>query len=275
MQTEKGRVGDLDQGVIHLEVKQGADAPRAHLIQATRSPAWPGSGQGGQGAAVTVRAQGDMAFLGQQHLARFAVHGGHLPLDEEADVVQAEAVVLVEEPGGFVVVLGAGHDVERQRGAVSPAERDDLLGVELEQARGRDGADRVRPLRAVKPEPRPRAPRHEHHPDLARRQHRGPQFGRVPPLDPFGVGPRQAVHVDRPDVVGLGDVRNVLPHQLGDQPVKLVEVNALNLGDKPGPGLVGQVVPPAQEVLLTVSGQACNERRVGGHSQPLLSDQGR
>ena len=78
------------------------------------------------------------------------------------------------------MVLGAGHDVERDRPAVAPAERDDLLGVDLEQARRGDRPDRERSLRPFEAQPRARAAGHEDDADLARGQRVGP--------DPAGAG---------------------------------------------------------------------------------------
>ena len=151
---------------------------------------------------MAVGAEGDVALLGQEDLARLAVDGRHLPLDEEPDVVQAEVAVLLEEPGGGLVVLGAGHDVERDRPAVAAGEGDDLLGVDLEQAGGRDRADRVGPLRAVEPEPGARAARDDHHGDLAGGQGRLADRGDVAAGDPLAVGPGEAVDLDRRDPVG-------------------------------------------------------------------------
>ena len=99
VQAEERRVGDLDERVVDLEIEERADAPLPHLVEAARAAVGPGRGQGRQGAAVAVGAEGDAALLGQQDLAGLAVDGRHLPLDEEADVVEAEVVVLGEERG--------------------------------------------------------------------------------------------------------------------------------------------------------------------------------
>jgi hypothetical protein len=134
--TEEGRVGDLDQRVVHLEVEERADAPFAHLVQATALALGALMGERGERAAVAVGTEGDVRLVGEQHLTRRAIDGRHLPLNEEAEVFQPEPIVLVEEADGRLVVVGAGHHVERQRFAVAPAHRDDLLGVDLEEAHG-------------------------------------------------------------------------------------------------------------------------------------------
>ena len=41
---------------------------------------------------MAVGAEGHAVLLGQEDLAGLAVDGGHLPLDEEPDVVEAEIV---------------------------------------------------------------------------------------------------------------------------------------------------------------------------------------
>ena len=100
------------------------------------------------------------------------------------------------------MVLGAGHDVERHRPAVPAAQRDDLLGVDLEQAGGRDRADRVGPLGPVEAQPGARPARHHDHADLARRQGVGADPGGAAPRDPLAIGLGQPVDLDRPDPLG-------------------------------------------------------------------------
>ena len=200
VQAEERGVGDLDERVIDLEIEDRADSGRSHLLQARRRAVGPGRGQGGEGAAVAVGAEGEVALVGEQDLARRLVDGRHLPLGEEADALQAEIGVLGEEPGGRLVVLGAGHDVERDRPAVAAAEGEDLLAVDLEEGRARDRADRVGPLRAVEPQPGPLAARDDDDGDLAGREHRLAHLGHVPARDALGVGPGQAAHGDGPDL---------------------------------------------------------------------------
>ena len=185
-------------------------------------------------------------------------------------MVEAEVPVVGEGPGRRLVVLGTGHDVERQRLAVAPAQGHDLLGVDLEEAGRRDGADRVRPLGAVEPEPGPGAPGDQHHAHLARRQGRRAALGDVTPRHPLAVSLRQAVNLDRLDPLGVGDGRLFLAHEVRDQRVELVEVDALDFADQPRPLVIAEHAPPLQQVPLTVPGQAFDERRVGGHSQTLL-----
>ncbi len=113
MQTDERRLGDANEGIIDLEVKEGLHTLLAHVIQT----AWPAflrmGGQGGQGSAMSVRRKGKAIFRGHENLACRLVKRRHLPLSEKPEPFQAEALVLLEEVDGRLVVLGAGHDVER------------------------------------------------------------------------------------------------------------------------------------------------------------------
>ncbi len=95
------------------------------------------------------------------------------------------------------MVVGAGHHVKGDRPAEPSAPAQDLLGVDLEEAASRDGADRVRAFRAVESEPGAESARDDHHGDLTGRQRRRAFLGHQSLRGAFGVGAWEADHVDR------------------------------------------------------------------------------
>jgi len=212
-----------------------------------------------------------VAFRGEEDLARFAIDGRHLPLDEEADVFEAELPVLGEEACGGLMVLRARHDVEGGRLAVPPADRHDLLGMNLEEAGGGDRPDRVGPLGTVEAEARAEPPRDDHDGDLAGRQGRRADRRGVPPRDAFAIRPGEAGHVYRPHPFRRGHVGTLGADQGRDQRVEPLEVDPLDLGDQSGPLVPIELVPPREQVPLSMPGQARDQRRVRRHSHPLLS----
>ena len=237
----------------------------AHLVQATGRAVRARGGQGGERAAVAVGAEGDTVLGGQQDLARGPVHGRHLALDEEPDVLQPEAVVGLEEGDRGLVVLGAGHDVERQRPAMPAPQRDDLLGVDLEQAGRGDRADRKGPLGTLEAQPGARTAGDQDHADLAGGQRLGPDLGGPAPGHALAVGLRQPDHLDRLDPVGLDRRRGIAVHQLVDQAVELLEIDRRDLGLAAGPAGLGQVAPPREAGVLSMTFQTFDQFRVGRH----------
>ena len=204
VQAEEGRVGDLDQRIVDLEVEERADAPLAHLLQAARRAVRAGGRQRGEGAAVAVGAECDVVLARQQDLAAGPVDRRHLPLDEEADVLQAEAVVLLEERDRRLVVLRAGHDVERQRPCRGdgPGRRSSRQWIWNRLAEETGPIGKV-PLGPSYPSRVPDPPATRIDPDLAGGQGVGPDLDGPAPGHALAVGLRQPDHLDRPDPVGL------------------------------------------------------------------------
>ena len=233
MQADERRLGDPDQRIIDLEVEERPHAVLAHLIQAAWRAARAASRQGGEGASVAVGREGDPVFRGQQDFAGGLVDGRHLPLGEEPDVFQAEAVVLLEEVDRRFVVLGAGHDVQRQGPSEAAAQRDDLLGVDLEQARRGDRPDGKGPLGPFESQASARTAGDEDDADLAGGEGVGPDPAGPAPGHALAVGLRQADDVDRPNPLGRRGRCRVSEHQLGDQPVEPVEIDRGDLGRQP------------------------------------------
>ena len=85
--------------------------------------------------------------------------------------------------------------------AVAAAQGDDLLGVDLEQARRRNRADREGPFGSLEAQPRARAAGDQDDADLARGQRIGPDSAGAPPDHPLAVGLRQPDDLDRLDPV--------------------------------------------------------------------------
>ena len=167
-------------------------APLAHLVQAARSAVRPGSRQRGERAAVAVGAERELVLArpaGPCPVARSTA--GIWPWTKNRTCSRPKWSCASKKRDRRLVVLGAGHDVERQRLAVPPAQGDDLLGVDLEQAGRRDRADREGPLGSVEAQPGARAAGDQDHADLARRQRVGADLGGVPPRHPLAVGLRQ------------------------------------------------------------------------------------
>src|SRR5579864_801099 len=102
-------------------------------------------------------------------------------------MLEPETVVILEEPRRGLVILGAGHDVERQVMAVSASQRDDLLGVDLEEAGARDRADGERALGSVESEPGARPARDQDDRDLAPPKRLLAELGHQPTRRAFAV----------------------------------------------------------------------------------------
>ena len=211
VQAEERRVGDLDQRIVDLEVEERADAPLAHLVQAARRAVRPGRGQRGERAAVAVGAEGDVVPVGQQDLARRAVDRRHLPLDEEPDVLQAEPVVALEEGDRRLVVLGAGHDVERHDLPCRRPRATIFSAWIWNRLAGETGPIGKVPFGPSKPSRVPDPPATRMTPTSPAGQGAGPDLGRPPPGHPLAVGLRQPDHLDRPDLLRSRRPRPVSP----------------------------------------------------------------
>jgi hypothetical protein len=270
VQAQEGRVGDLDQRIVDLEVEDRADAAPAHLVEATRRAVGAGGCQRLERPAVAVGAERQVALLSEEDPRRFAVDGGHLPLDEEADVLEAELPVLGEEARGGLVILGARHHVQGGRLAVSPADGHDLLGVDLEEAGGGDRPDRVRPLGAVEAEAGAETPRDDHDRDLAGRQGRRADRRGVPSSDAFAVrrGRRKTSTGRTRSGAGTSDPSA----RLGSRSGRRAPRSRSPRSRRPArPAVRIELVPPPEQVPLSMPFQARNQRRVRRHSHPLLS----
>ncbi len=80
---------------------------------------------------------------------------GKVALAKEENIIrrQAEEALFAKELARLLVRGIAGHDEKGQRGAVSQAGGEDLLGVDLEERFSAHGADRVHPLGMIEAEP--------------------------------------------------------------------------------------------------------------------------
>ena len=110
MDAEEAGVADRDERVVDLEVEDRADPAVGHLGERAAPVERAGSSP-----AVPVGRERNPVPLGEQDPAGQPVDGRHLALDEEAQVLDAERVVLVEERRRRGVVLRAGHHVQRHR----------------------------------------------------------------------------------------------------------------------------------------------------------------
>ncbi len=265
MQADERGIRDADQRVVHLEVEERADAELSHLVEAARRAAGAGGGQRGERAAVAVGRQRHMIPGRQQHLAGGAVDGRHLPLDEEPDVLEAEPAVSLEEVDGRPVVLGAGHDVQGDPVPMAPGQRQDFFGVDLEERRRGDRADREGALGPLEPEPGARAAGDQDHADLARGDGVGTDAHRPADRHALAVGLGQADDFNRANPIIRRCGRAVAPHQLFDKPIELVEVDRRDLRRQPRSLVDVQLAPPAKEVTLPVPLQTLDQLRFGGH----------
>ncbi len=99
VQAEEGGVGDLNQGVIDLEVEEGPDpASRS----SSRQLGEPSAGRAARAASVPPCPSGLKArcpFEAEEDLAVGLIDGGQLSLHEESDVFEAEVVVRLRKNG--------------------------------------------------------------------------------------------------------------------------------------------------------------------------------
>ena len=175
-----------------------------------------------------------------------AVDRRHLALDEEAQALDAERVVALEERRRLGVVLGARHHVQRHRRPVPAAERHHLLGVDLEERPVADRADRVAALGAVEPEPRPLAAGDDHDRHLSRRKHSAPGE------DVLGAGPHHLGRLHRAEVDrSLALLEQASPPARRRGRGRSASTSAASRGLRVGV----QLLPEAQQVLLAVARQ--------------------
>ena len=124
-------------------------------------------------------------------------------------------------------------------------QRDDLLGVDLEEAGGGDRADREGALGAFEAQAGPRAAGHQDHADLAGRQGIRADPRGAAHRHPLAVGLRQPERLDRPHAIGGRRAGALAVHQLADQPIELLEVDRGHVRRQSlTPGVV-QLLPPA------------------------------
>src|SRR5262249_46508379 len=131
MQADERWLGNAHQRIINLEVKEGPKALLAHLIQATRLAAPAAGGESRDGSTMPIGGECNSVLRGQQDLAGDSIDDRNLALDEKADLVQSETIVLLEKGDCRLMILRAGHDVKRDASPVAPAEGYDLLSMNL------------------------------------------------------------------------------------------------------------------------------------------------
>ncbi len=168
--------GDIDQGIIDLEVEQLPDAAAFGVVHGAAL------GKGGQHAAVAVGAHGQAVRRFQQELARCRIDRRHRPLAEDVQVLcrQPEAVVGGKELDRLLVRRRAGHQIQRNPHAVPSRRGQHLLDVDLKQGAAGDGADRKHALGMVETQAGPLPAGDEDDADLPGRQ------GLVTPAAGFG-----------------------------------------------------------------------------------------
>ena len=265
VQPDERGLGNTNEGVIHLEIKKRAHALGAHLVEAARRAVWPRHRQGGERAAVAVGGERDMILRRQENFAGRTVDGRHLTLCEESHVLEPEAVVAIEKIDRGLVVFRACHDIERNRSPMAPSQRDDLLGMDLKEARRRDRPDRECSLRSLKAEPRSRSAGDQDDPDFAGCQCVGAQAAGAATDHPLAVGLRQSNDVDRLHAVFRRDGRAVALDQLANQALQLVEIDRGELGGQACLLVAAQFPPPLQQMTLPVLLQAFDKDGVGRH----------
>ena len=125
--------GDIDQGIVDLEVEQLPDAAALGVGHGAAL------GKGGQHAAVAVGAHGQAIGRFQQESARRRIDRRHRALAEYVQVFfgHPEAVVRGEERERLLVRRRTGHQVERNPHPVPPGRGQDLFDMDLKQACGR------------------------------------------------------------------------------------------------------------------------------------------
>ncbi len=142
------------------------------------------------------------------------------------------------------------------------SQRDDLLGVDLEQARRGDRPDREYvPWARRSPAGCP-----SRRPPERRRPRRRPGRSAPIPRTRRRTTRSPSVWGKRTTSIGSNSVgrrrdRAIAEHQVGDQPIELVEIDR---GDLTPPAcardLIVQLVPPLQEVALSVTFQSVDQR---------------
>src|SRR5438132_187450 len=143
--AEKERIGDSDEGAIHLEIE---NLPNASLFQALEQAAVH---QRQQRAAVAIGTDKQPAWRFQEELAGGSIKGRQGSLAKEKHFVRGkpEVAVLLKEFARLGICSGACHDQEGDGLAVAAAEGEHFLRMDLKQALAGDRADREHPLRIV------------------------------------------------------------------------------------------------------------------------------
>ncbi len=128
VEADEGGVGDVDQGIVHLEVEERVDAPAFHVVQHALFV------EGLQDAAVAIGAREEFAGAFEDQAA-VGEQGGQHALGEEEDAFRGKAEVGVggEEGAGGAVVGLAGHDIKGDGGAEPALEGGNFAGVDLEE----------------------------------------------------------------------------------------------------------------------------------------------
>ena len=158
--------GDIDQGIVDLEVEQLPDAAGLGVGHGAAL------GKRGQHAAVAVGAHGQAIGRFQQELARCRIDRRHRALAEDVQVFfgHPEAVMRGEETERLLVRRRTGHQVERYPHPVPLGRGQDLFDMNLKQGSAGDGADRKHALGMVKPQAGPLPSGDQDHADLPGRQ---------------------------------------------------------------------------------------------------------
>ena len=245
------RIDRANQRVVPLEVAHHRHATTRHVRQRPRPR------QRQQRPTVPVRTQRQPMLLRQQQLAPH-VEGRHDPLLEEYHVLrrQPEPRVFREESTRRRIVCRAGHDVPWQRRIVPPARVQDRLGEPLEQRLARHRPHRVRPLRPVKPQPRPLTARHRQRRDLARPDQSLAEFpsSRIPARKLRRRRLRQKWRrIQRAVPVILLPVVQVFRYRRH----RSRDINAVEIVQQRPLLILRQIGPESQHMLLAQSGQLC------------------
>ena len=241
MEADEGGIGNFDHGVVHLEVEESLDAARLHVLEAAVRL------EGADHAAVSVGAHEHMAGGVEDDLA-VCRHAGPHSLAEEYDVlgIEAEVVVLLEVGDRGVVVGGASHHVERNRGLVAHAEGEDLARVEVEERGACHGADGIRALGTIVAEARALPARDEQHAHASR--------GKLLLACGHGLLKRGALELRHLGRCGLAFLRGGRSAAREDRraALQLLEVYRLHLREKRLALLRRKLLPELEHVPLAV-----------------------
>ena len=157
----ESRIGDVRQGIVHLEVENLLDAPRLHVFER------PALVKRGNRSTVPVgiheKGRGRL-----QDISALRRHRRDLPLAEELHPVppQSEVNVLLEKFYRLAVIRPPGHDIPGDHHVVLSRQRHDLLGKELEEGLLPDRRHWKHSFRSVETESGGLASRDEKHTDF-------------------------------------------------------------------------------------------------------------
>jgi len=243
MEADKGGIGDLDHRVVNLEVEERRHAARLHVREAAVGL------EGADHAAVPVGAHEHVSGRIEDDLT-VRRHARPHALPEEDDIVRVEPeiFVLLEVLHRRIVVRRARHHVERDARRVADGHGKDLAGVEVEERRPRDGADRIGALRAVEAEARALPAGDE--------QHAHVPGGELPFARRDGLLQGRALELRhlrrrRPALLHrLGRHARTGQHRLAAR--DLLEVDGLDLREQRLALLRRELLPEPQHLLLSV-----------------------